>query len=355
MTFNIIEAWPRRGGSATKRAICVVALAALAAGCSSQASDRPVPSSGPVAYNSPAGFVGPTGYTGPAGPTGVQGPTGPVGATGYGATGPKKHYIAYGPVQVAMTGLSSVSGYPGRGPSEIGIAYGDPNAGIHAALAVLAALRHRRRTGEGQYVDMSQWEAAIGLGAEALMDVAMNGTQPSVQGNRDRLEAPQGVFRCAGEDEWVAIACWTDAQWRALAAAIGRSDLERDARFQSAAGRKRDEELLEIAIAGWTATRAPDEIVAILQAKGVPSYRPLSNRGLAEDEQLNAWGAFVDLEHPEAGERRHVGAPWRFSESEVGAKRPAPLLYADTDRVLSEVLGYDEREIRRLREGGAIA
>jgi benzylsuccinate CoA-transferase BbsF subunit len=275
--------------------------------------------------------------------------------SGYGATGPKKHYIAYGPVQVPMTGLASVSGYPGKGPSEIGISYGDPNAALHAALAVLAALRHRDRTGEGQFIDMSQWESAVGLGAEALMDAVMNGTQPPPQGNRDLVEAPQGVFRCAGEDEWVALACWSDAQWYALARAIGRPDLERDERLRTAPGRKRNEDLLETAIAGWTATRTPEAAVEALQASGVPSYRPLSNQGVAEDEQLNAWGAFVDLDHPEVGERRHVGAPWHFSESIVGVERPAPLLYADTDRVLGDLLGYDREEVRRLRQAGAIA
>jgi benzylsuccinate CoA-transferase BbsF subunit len=275
--------------------------------------------------------------------------------SGYGATGPKRHYIAYGPVQVPMTGLASVSGYPGKGPSEIGISYGDPNAALHAALAVLAALRHRDRTGEGQFIDMSQWESAVGLGVEALMDAVMNGTQPPRQGNRDLVEAPQGVFRCAGEDEWVALACWSDAQWHALARAIGRPDLEHDERLQTAAGRKQNEDLLETTIAGWTVMRSPDAVVEVLQASGVPSYRPLSNRGVAEDEQLNAWGAFVDLDHPEVGARRHVGAPWRFSESIVGVERPAPLLYADTDRVLGGLLGYDEHEIRRLREVSAIA
>jgi benzylsuccinate CoA-transferase BbsF subunit len=163
------------------------------------------------------------------------------------------------------------------------------------------------------------------------------------------------VFRCAGEDEWVALACWSDAQWYALARAIGRPDLERDERLRTAPGRKRNEDLLETAIAGWTATRTPEAAVEALQASGVPSYRPLSNKGVAEDEQLNAWGAFVDLDHPEVGERRHVGAPWHFSESIVGVERPAPLLYADTDRVLGDLLGYDREEVRRLRQAGAIA
>lgn len=275
--------------------------------------------------------------------------------SGYGATGPKRNYIAYGPVQVPMIGLASLSGYPGKGPSEVGISYGDPNAGMHAAFAVLAALEYRRRTGEGQYIDMSQWEAAIGLVAEGFMDYVMNGTQPPRQGNRDLLEAPQGVFRCAGEDEWVAIACWSDEQWKGLARGMGREDLATDPRLSTARDRKREEEWLETLIADWTASRRSDEVVEILQAQGVPSYPVLSNQRLAEDPQLEAWGAFVDLHHPEVGVRRHIGPPWRFSDADVRVRRPAPLLYADTDAVLRELLGYEERDIARLREAGAIA
>jgi benzylsuccinate CoA-transferase BbsF subunit len=217
---------------------------------------------------------------------------------------------------------------------------------------VLAALRHRQRTGEGQFIDMSQWEAAVGLGIEALMDDVMNGTQRAAQGNRDLVETPQGVFRCAGEDEWVAIACWSDVQWRALVR-VGRADLERDPRLASVAGRKGEEAKLEAAIEAWAATRTPEAVVETLQASG--GYRPLNNQGVAEDEQLNAWGAFVKLPHPEVGARRHVGARWRFSQSRVVVERAAPCLYADTDRVLAGILGYDEGEIRRLREVGAIA
>ena len=158
--------------------------------------------------------------------------------SGYGATGPKKHYIAYGPVQVPMTGLASVSGYPGRGPNEISISYGDPNAALHAALAVLAALRHRQRTG-------------VASSSRVCHGGSRRRSRHRADGRRDERHSAGGsgksrsrrgaAFRCAGVDEWVAIACWSDAQWRALARAIGRDDLERNPRLASAAGRKREE------------------------------------------------------------------------------------------------------------------
>ncbi len=277
-----------------------------------------------------------------------------VSFSGYGATGPKANYIAYGPVQVPMIGLASLSGYPGLGPSEIGLSYGDPNAGLHAAFAVLTALWHRQETGEGQFIDMSQWEAAIGVVSEAFMDHAMNGRQPARQGNRDQRQAPQGVFPAAEEDEWVAVACWSDEQWHGLCAASGRAELARDPRFATAAARKQHEDELEAAITEWTRGRSWSETVETLQRHGVPSYHVLSNRGVAEDEQLNARGVFSELEHPEVGARRHIGAPWRFGTSDVRVRRRAPLLGEHTDEVLRDVLGYDAAHIAALRACGAL-
>jgi crotonobetainyl-CoA:carnitine CoA-transferase CaiB-like acyl-CoA transferase len=136
---------------------------------------------------------------------------------------------------------------------------------------------------------------------------------------------------------------------------MGREDLAADAHLSTTAGRKRSEQMLEAAISEWTGSRSAEEVAQLLQARGVPSYPVLSNRGVAEDVQLDAWGAFADLDHPEARVRRHIGAPWRFSEADVRVRRPAPLLYADTDSVLGELLGCDGGEIRRLRDAGAIA
>jgi len=276
-----------------------------------------------------------------------------ISMAGYGQTGPRRNYIAYGPVQVPMIGLAALSGYPGRGPSEVGLSYGDPNAGMHAAFAVLAALWHRRRTGEGQFIDLSQWEAAIGLVAEGLLDWVFNKNQPDRMGNRDLAEAPQGVFRCLGDDRWVAIACWSDAHWEALARAMGREDLVGRADLRTREGRKAHELELEQAVADWTAARTPEDVVTTLQAAGVPAYIPLSNRGVAEDPQLNARGAFTEFDHPEVGRRRHVGAPWVFSKSDVRARGRAPLLGEHTAELLTSVLGYDASRIRELDEAGA--
>jgi len=273
---------------------------------------------------------------------------------GHGQTGPIAKYVAYGPTQVPMIGLASLTGYPGGGPREVGISYGDPNGGINASLALLAALQHRRRTGEGQYIDMSQWEASLPLIVEGLLTYQMSGRQPEPMGNRDEFQAPQGVFRCAGEDRWLAISCWSDAEWRALATVIGRTDLGDDPTLATAAGRKAREAELEAVIGAWTAERTPEAAAAALRAAGVPAQPALTTKDVTEDPRLAARDFWVESTHPECAGARHAGIPWRLSGTPLSVRRPAPTLGQHTDEVLHEVLGKSGDEIARLRAAGAL-
>src|SRR5438045_7241816 len=122
-----------------------------------------------------------------------------IALSGYGASGPDADKVSYGPAQVPLSGMSSVTGYRGFPPMHVGISYGDPTGGLHGAVAVLAALLHRQRTGHGQFIDLSQQETTIAVLPEGVMDYTMNSTQPARSGNRDPAMAPHGVFRCAGE------------------------------------------------------------------------------------------------------------------------------------------------------------
>lgn len=277
-----------------------------------------------------------------------------ISMAGHGQTGPVARYVAYGPTQVPMIGLASLTGYPGGGPREVGISYGDPNGGLHGALAVLAALYHRRRTGEGQYIDMSQWEAALPLVVEGLLTYQMTGQQPPRMGNRDEFQAPQGVFRCAGDDQWVAISCWSDAEWRALAETIGRSDLAADPALATVAGRKAREEELEAAITAWTASRSREEAAEALLAAGVPAFPVYTTADVAADPVLAARGFWVELPHPECTGARHAGIPWLFSGTPLTVRRAAPAVGQHTDEVLREVLGLTESDIAGLRAEGVL-
>src|SRR5215470_12072610 len=182
-----------------------------------------------------------------------------IALSGYGATGPDHDKVSYGPAQVPLSGMSSVTGYRGFPPMHVGISYGDPTGGLHGTVAVLAALLHRAQTGEGLYIDLSQWETSMAVLPEAVAAWAMNGEAPPRDGNRDPWMAPHGVFRAAGEDRWVAVVVEDDAAWARFAAAIGRPELATDARYATAAARKAREDELEELVTAWTSTRSPED------------------------------------------------------------------------------------------------
>ena len=285
-----------------------------------------------------------------------------ISLSGYGDTGPYHKYVAYGPAQVPLSGLSSLTGYKGWPPMQAGFSYADPNAGVHGAFALLAALYHRRKTGEGQYIDMSQWECAMGLLPEAIMDYTMNGHQPRRDGNRDAFIAPHGVFPSKDRfensgtmiDMWVSIVAADDADFECLARAMGNSALARDPRFATAAARKQNEDELEKIISAWTSERSAAEAERILQAAGVAASVCAPNKVVAEDAHLKERGYWVYLEHPEVGVQQHCGMPWRMSRTGGSVRAPAPVIGQHTDEVLTKVLGYGADEVARLREAGAL-
>jgi len=272
-----------------------------------------------------------------------------IALSGYGATGPEKSYVSYGPPQVALSGMSSLTGYRDGPPMQAGFSYGDPNGGVHGAFAVMCALLHRAKTGAGQYIDLSQREACAMLLPEGLMDYAMNGTQPPRLGNHDPYMAPHGVFRCRGEDRWVSLAVRNEAEWQRLCTVMGRAELAADSRFAVLAARKENEDTLEQIVTEWTQERSADEVTQSLQQAGIAAYPALDGRDMLANPQVAARGFFVELEHPEVGKRRHLGIPWKMSRTPCEVRHPAPCLGQDTEYVLSEILGLSREEISALQ------
>ena len=270
--------------------------------------------------------------------------------SGYGHTGPQKNYMGYGPAIVPLTGLSSLTGYTDGGPSEVGISYGDPNGGLNAAVAIAAAIIAKKRTGQGQYIDVSLWESMAVLVFEGWMDYAMNQHQPERIGNRDPIMAPHNCFRCVGQDEWVSIACGTDDEWRALCRAIGKPELAGDARFQTATARKANEDTVEELLTAWTHNQDKWDVTKALQAAGVAAFPSMNSKDLADDPHLNARGFFARLEHLEVGVRAHTSMPWRLTNAPNGVRAPAPLIGNETDYVMRDLLGYSAEEISKLKE-----
>lgn len=269
--------------------------------------------------------------------------------SGYGQSGPYREYMGYGPATPPLTGLSAVTGFVGGGPEEFGLSMPDPTAGITAAWAVVSALERREQTGVGDHLDVSLWEATTVLGIEAWMQYSFNGTQPERIGNRDPWMSPHGCFRCRGDDDWVSIACADDEQWSKLGAIIDAA-LTDDPRFRTLADRKTNEEALETIVDRWTRDRDRWEITRELQAIGIAAFPSFTCKDIVEDPHLNERGFIERLEHPEVGARAHAGIPWRLARRPNGVQMPAPCLGADTETVLTEILGYDAATIAALRE-----
>lgn len=276
-----------------------------------------------------------------------------VGAiSGYGHHGPYKSYMGYGPTTGPLSGLASMTGYPGTDADELGVSLGDPAAGIATAYALVAALVARRRTGEGQFIDTSMWEATTACTPEGWMEWVLKGTQPDPMGNLDPLWSPHNLYRCAGNDDWIAICCVDEAEWAALAAITGIDPA--DERFATAADRKANEAELDKLIGAWTRERDQWDVTELLQAAEVPAFPSLSSRSLEVNPHLAERGLIERLDHPVVGQMSHVGIPWLLTDGTNGVRTPAPTLGQHTHDVLADVLGLNPAEIAALEAAGAL-
>jgi len=274
-----------------------------------------------------------------------------VGAiSGYGNYGPYRHYLGYGPTTAPLSGLSSMTGYEGGQPEEVGISLGDPAAGIATAHLLIAALIARRRTGEGQFIDTSLWEATASSAIEGWTQQILTGSQPELCANRDPLMAPHNLYRCAGEDDWVAVCCSTEQQWQQLAKLLGIQAQK----FATQASRKRNEDDLDSLIEKWTIIRDKWEVTQLLQEVGVPAMPSLDVQSLETDPHLNHRGFIERLEHPVVGTMAHTGIPWLLRDGPNGVRTPAPMLGQHTDEILSSLLRLSTSEIQVLRDEGVL-
>ena len=287
-----------------------------------------------------------------------------ISLSGYGDTGPYRDYVAYGPAQVPLSGLSALTSYKGWPPMHSGFSYADPNAGVHGAFAVLTALYHRAKTGEGQYIDMSQWECAMALLPEGILEYTFNAHEPERIGNSDPQMAPHGIYRCldrperiAGNsiDQFVAIVCADDIDWDRLARAMGRSELAASVKFATFTARKKNEDELDAIITQWTSNRRASDIAQMLQKAGVAAAVVADNKYLSEEDvHLKARDYFVYRNHPEVGTRQHAGVPWKMSRTETAVRSAAPTIGQHNDEVLAGLLGYSKEDIAALRAVGAL-
>jgi crotonobetainyl-CoA:carnitine CoA-transferase CaiB-like acyl-CoA transferase len=267
-----------------------------------------------------------------------------------GATGPEKFNTGYAPTFAAMSGVVDYTGYPDEAPTLLSGSV-DLRVGTMAAFAVLAALHHRQRTGEGQYIDLSSTEVMSAMMGEAFLEYSMTGRVPERTGNRDSAMAPHGCYRCRGEPRWITIAVGDDSEWAALRSVLGDPELE-DGAFAGPLERWRNQDRLDEIIERWTRERGADEAATRLQRAGVPSMPVHNGATLAGDPHIRARGILETADHPKLGERIVVGPPWKLEGA--GVRGASPLIGEHTQYVLREVLGLSQEEIERLEKADAL-
>lgn len=281
--------------------------------------------------------------------------------SGFGHDGPDHRYRSYGPIVQAVSGLSFISGLPGEPPSGWGFSYMDNQAAYQSSAAVLLALLHRQRTGEGCEVDVSAVEAGVGMLGPLLLEVAVNGrrTRDDRFPTGNRIEhpaaAPHGVYPCAGEDRWVAIAVFDEGEWDALRAAIGDPAWAADPRFATLASRRDDQDALDALLAAWTRQHDRHAMMELLQRHGVRAAAVQDARDLQEhDPQLAHRGVFFELDHPVIGPATFEGIPFELGSGAPDHWRSAPLLGEDNEYVFREIVGLSEREYATVTQEGVI-
>jgi crotonobetainyl-CoA:carnitine CoA-transferase CaiB-like acyl-CoA transferase len=271
-----------------------------------------------------------------------------------GQTGPAACLAGYGYHAAAISGFYEVTGWDDRPPGGPFNAYTDTIAPRFLAATLMAALDHRRRTGEGQYVDQAQMESALYFLAPELLDRQVHGRMPRRDGNNDAHAAPHDVYPCAGEDQWCAIAVETDAQWRALRRVLGEPEWAAASALDDAAGRRAQRELIDRHLAAVTATFAARELMERLQAAGVPAGMVQRSSDHQADPQLLHRRFFRPLQHPEMGEVPYEGHQFRIAGYDSGPLTPGPCLGEHSIQVLQEILGYGDEDLARIAASGAL-
>jgi crotonobetainyl-CoA:carnitine CoA-transferase CaiB-like acyl-CoA transferase len=277
-----------------------------------------------------------------------------VSLSAFGATGPYRNYRAYGSNMEAVVGHALLRGYPDTDPTHnTSVFFADACAGATSAFGMLAALLHRHRTGEGQYIDMSQSENVAHTLTPAIMDYAMNGRVRQTLGNRDDQRAPQGVYPSAGDDLWLALSCGTDAEYASLCSVMQRPELTTDERFATLEARHRNHDALDAEISAWTATLTQHEAFHALQAQGVPASPVLSIAQVYEDPQLRERDMWQEVTHPVAGTHMYYKPPIaHMSKTPLQYWRHAPTLGQDNEYVYKQVMGYTDAEYQRFVDSG---
>jgi len=272
-----------------------------------------------------------------------------------GNTGPWRDYVGFGPTVQAFSSITYLTSFPGKPPIGLGTSYADHIAGLLACLALLGAVEYRQRTGEGQYIDVSQVEAMSSLLGSAILEYIVNGKSPEPVGNSSTQAAPHNIYRCQGDDRWCAIAVFSDEEWQGFQRALGNPPWAKDKRFATLSGRLENADELDRLVGEWAREHTAEEVMTLLQRQGVAAGVVQNASDLANDSQLKERGFFIKLDHPELGKTISDATPIKLSDTPAKYSRAAPVLGRDNDYVYKRLLGMSEDEMVELRRQGVIS
>lgn len=269
-----------------------------------------------------------------------------------GSAGPQAEYSGVGHTLNVLAGIYDATSYDDGTVVGPGTNYPDHSVNPgHALVAILAALVYRRRTGRGQYIEISQLESTLNVLGPHILAYSLNRRNPPPEGNTSSTKSPYGVFRCLGDDRWIAISVRDDAQWAGFRAVAADEPWSADKRFATEAGRLAASQELKKLVADWVARKDGAELMVALQARGVPAGLVQNARDLVDqDPQLAARGYLVTLDHPEMGPTVYNAAPYNFSGTPGGPHRSAPMLGQDNEAVFKGILGLSDDEMQRMTE-----
>jgi crotonobetainyl-CoA:carnitine CoA-transferase CaiB-like acyl-CoA transferase len=279
-----------------------------------------------------------------------------VSLPGYGSFGPHRNFVSFGGPLMAYTGMSLLWGYPDSPPdARVKVAQPDYISSTTQAMAITAALHHRARTGQGQYIEIAQVETAVATLELAYLDYFANGVVAEPRGNRDPNAVPQGCYPCLGNEAWCVISCSTDAQWLALVALMEDESLANDPDLKTVEGRWARHDELDDRIRAWSQAWTPYQLMRELQAVGVPAGMVQTAEDLWRDPHLRARHYTVMMEHPDLGIVEHPGMTVKLHKTPGQIQRPVGRLGEANEAVFRGLLGLSPDEISRLAEAGVIA
>ena len=271
-----------------------------------------------------------------------------------GQSGPHAHHAGFGSQLSSLAGFTHLTGYPDGPPQILYGPYIDYIAVAYGAVAILAALDYRERTGKGTHIDTAQYETGLQFMAPILLDYKINGKVASRNGNRDPAAAPHGAYPCKGDDIWCVISASSESDWESLCRAMGNPAWTKESRFATLQSRKEHEDELDQKIGAWTAGFTAREITEKLQASGIRAGIVNTMRDIYSDPQLKHRKQWVELEHPEIGKMHYQRPPFLLTRTPSGPERRDPLLGEHNGYFYQELLGISEKEYQELVAEGVI-